>query len=77
MKLKFTKDANNARALNKTLLKKGWIKGIIGALGIGVSAYLLEKGAIERSVASTSDAILDTVEDVEVANTWDEDHNVR
>ena len=77
MKLKFTKDANNARALNKTLLRKGWIKGIIGALGIGVSACLLERGAIERSVANTSDTILDTIEDVEVSNTWDEDHGVR
>lgn len=77
MKLKFTKDVNNAREINKNLLRKGWIEGIIGSLGIGISVYLLEKGGIERSAAKTSDAMLDTIEDVEVANTWDEDHGIR
>ena len=77
MKLKFTKDVNNARVINKGLFRKGLIRGFIGALGICVSTYMLEKGAIERATAKTSDAILDTIEDVEVANTWDEDHGIR
>lgn len=77
MKLKVTKDANNARKFSKKLLRKGWIEGIIGALGIGICACMIERGANNRTAAISSNNFLDNFGDIEVPDTWDEDHNVK
>lgn len=77
MLFKFTTDFKNAKKIGGKLYKSGLIKGLIGAFGIGMGTYLLERGAIERSAAKTSDNLLDCMENIDVDDNWDVNHNVK
>lgn len=77
MLFKFTTDFRNAKKIGGKLYKSGLIKGLIGAFGIGAGAYLLERGAIERATGKTSDNLLDCMENVDVDDNWDQNHNVK
>lgn len=77
MLFKFTTDFKNAKKIGGKLYKSGLIKGFIGAFGIGIGTYLLERGAIERATGKTSDNLLEAVGDIDVDDNWDVNHNVK
>lgn len=76
MKFSYTNDYRKCKEYCTKLTRSGWVKGAIGWIGIGICAWLIEKGACERAASATGKNMCETMKDVNVDDNWDETHMV-